>query len=611
MTSAALKRITAVWTIEPQEETRSIFWQNTERGIRANIISLNEDHSRITYHAKDKKTYNFKNPEEKIRASYFAELVLDYQYPAKQIDFEVTVPRRTPEDRADIVVYEDKECKGEPFIIVECKKDGITDAEFRQAIEQAFGNANSTKGKFAVVVAGNTKKAFDVAGFPASEREKNVIADIPVKFGKAPKYRYIAGDKDKELKTVSRDELITSLEKCHDTVWQGGKLAPTTAFDEVSKLLFCKLRDEKTTNLGDHYDFQVGTHETPDEVYKRINAIYQEAKKTDAEVFKEDIRVEPRVVMNVVQHLQGLAIAKIDLDTKGIAFEKFMEDFFKGKMGQFFTPRNIIHFCVDMMGITPDDRVLDPACGSGGFLLNAMDAIRKNAETSLGKDRAYRVWHDFASRRLYGIEINDQIARVCKMNMIIHDDGHTNVISADSLDNFKNFPNDFAKDSFDFVLTNPPFGASVKSTEKDYLDNYTLGKGRKNQKTEILFIERCIDFLRPGTGQMAIVLPDGILTNSSLQYVRDLLMERCIIDAVVSMPQFAFSHYGAGVKSSLVFVTRKPEKWKEKDYPIFMAMAEHVGYNATGKEDPINELMDVILPEYRKFQNDKSGYKGC
>jgi type I restriction enzyme M protein len=604
---------------EIQKQGNSIFWKNTLRAIDANIISLSDDRSKIIYHTKDNKTYSFNNPEEKVRASYFAELVLDYQYPVKQIDFEVLVPRRTPQDRSDIVIYEDADCKGDPFIVVECKKDGITDAAFRQAIEQVFGNANSTKGKFAVVVAGNTKKAFDVAGFPASEREKNVIADIPVRFGKAPKYRFYAEDAEQDLKIVSRDELITALEKCHNTVWQGGKLAPTTAFDEVSKLLFCKLRDEKTTKKGKEYNFQIGTHETAEEVYERIHTIYQDAKKTDSEVFKEDIRLEPKVVYNIVQHLQALAINKIDLDTKGIAFEKFMEDFFKGKMGQFFTPRNIIHFCVDMMGITPNDRVLDPACGSGGFLLNAMDAIRRQAEEEYGRDRAYAIWHEFASKRLFGIEINDQIARVSKMNMIIHDDGHTNIISTDSLDHFKiikKINREFKKDSFDFILTNPPFGASIKSTEKDYLDTYTLGEKKNSQKTEILFIERCIDFLRNGTehfkngkGRMAIVLPDGILTNSSLQYVRDLLMERCIIDAIISLPQFAFTHYGAGVKSSLAFVTRKPEQWKERDYPIFMAVAEHIGYDATGRDDPKNDL-DTILAEYRKFEADKAKYRG-
>ena len=407
--------------------------------------------------------------------------------------------------------------------------------------------------------------------------------------------------------------MIIALEKCHDTVWQGGRLAPTTAFDEVSKILFCKLKDEKDTTKNEAYKFQIGTHETAEEVFKRVDSIYQKAKRQDAEVFKEDIRLEPKIVYNVVEHLQGLALNKIDLDTKGVAFEKFMEDFFKGKMGQFFTPREIIRFCVKMLDPQKEDFVLDPACGSGGFLLNAMDKVREYAEQHWDGQESYNHWHEFAKNNLYGIEVNDQIARVCKMNMIIHDDGHTNVISTDSLRNFEEINNihaKFNKDKFDIILTNPPFGATVKSTEKDYLDKYELGKGKSNQKTEIMFIERCINFVKPKTGRIAIVLPDGILTNSSLQYVRDFIMSKCQILAVVSLPQFTFTHFGAGVKSSLVFLRRKGEKEKADSYPIFMAIAEHIGYNATGRVDPINEL-DNIYEEYQKFLKTPSNYKGC
>lgn len=586
----------------------SIFMRNIQRGIDKGIIKVESDDSKITYFCKRDYSTSFRNPEEKVRASYFCELVLDYDYSTKNIDIEVTVPRRTPEDRADIVVYDED---GAEYLVIECKKDGITDAEFKQAIEQAFGNANSLRAKFASVIAGITKTAFDVSGFKPSEREKNVIADIPKKYGKTPKYKFIKGEADKELKEVSRDELIRALEKSHDTVWQGGKLAPTTAFDEVSKLLFCKLRDEKTTKKGETYSFQIGTHESAEEIFNRVNAIYLKAKKEDAEVFKEDIRLEPKIVYNVVEHLQELAINKIDLDTKGVAFERFMEDFFKGKMGQFFTPREIINFCVEMMNPERSDLVIDPACGSGGFLLNALDRIRKLAEKNYDEREAFENWHKFAMNNLYGIEINDQIARVCKMNMIIHDDGHTNIISTDSLKNIDEITKThkgFKKNNFDILLTNPPFGAIVKSTEKDYLDKYELGKDKQNQKTEILFIERCLDFLKPN-GKMAIVLPDGILTNSSLQYVRDFLMEKSQILAVVSLPQIAFTHFGAGVKSSLVFMRKKKESEKTGNYPIFMAIAEHIGYDATGRKDPINDL-NTILEEYRKFEKSPKGYKG-
>jgi len=606
------KTLTKVNKMENNKD--SIFEKNIQRGIGKGIISFNKDRTRVIYHCSRDYSTSFRNPEEKVRSAYFAELVLDYQYPKERIDFEVIVPRRTPEDRADIVVYEDVELK-KPYLVVECKKDGISDDEFKQSIEQVFGNANSLRAKYAIVVAGTTRTAFDVAGFKPSEREKNVISDIPKRYGKAPKYRFIKGDPQNDIKTVSKDELIRALQKSHNTVWQGGRLAPTTAFDEVSKLLFCKLKNEKDTPKGEPYRFQIGTHETADEVFKRINEIYQEAKQKDAEVFKEDIRLDPKIVYSVVEHLQGINFSTTDLDTKGVAFETFMTDFFKGKMGQFFTPREIIRFMVKMLNPTKDDLVLDPAVGSGGFLLNSMDNVREYTEAHYDEREAWEHWHRFAQHNLYGIEINDQIARVCKMNMIIHDDGHTNIISTDALEDFdkiKAIHKGFKKDHFDIVLTNPPFGAVVKATEKDYLDKYELGakhSERKSQKTEILFIERAIDFVKQETGQIGIVLPDGILTNSSLQYVRDFIMERCQILAIVSLPQFAFTHYGAGVKASLVFLRRKAEGEELDNYPIFMAIAEHIGYDATGRKDPQNDL-DKILEEYKKFQENPENYKG-
>jgi type I restriction enzyme M protein len=600
------------------EDKQSIFMQIIQRGIEEGIITLSEDKSKITYSCNRKYSTTFKNPEEKVRASYFVELVLDKKYPKENIDIEVKVERRIPDDRADIVVYDED---GKEYLVVECKKDGISDAEFKQAIEQAFGNANSKRAKYAIVVAGTTRTAFDVEKFTQREREKNVIADIPERYGKPQEFRFYKGDLKKDLKVVSRDDLIRVLDKAHDTVWQGGKLAPTTAFDEISKLLFCKLQEEKLSQItkkGEPYKFQIGTHETPEEVFKRVDKIYQYAKTKDAEVFKEDIKLNPKVVYTVVEHLQSINFNKTDLDTKGVAFERFMEDFFKGKMGQFFTPREIIQFAVKIMKIKGDEDVLDPACGSGGFLLNAMDYVRELADKEHGPDPEgknidhWNMWHGFAEKNLFGIEINDQIARVCKMNMIIHDDGHTNVISTDSLKDINEISEihkGFGKNKFDVILTNPPFGAMVKSTEHTYLGKYKLGEDKKNQKTEILFIERCLEFLKYD-GKMAIVLPDGILTNSSLQYVRDFLMEHAEIKAVVSLPQIAFSHFGAGVKSSLVFVRKKKKDEKLGNYPIFMAIAEHIGYDATGRKDPINDF-DKILAEYEKFEKDKKGYGGC
>lgn len=532
-------------------------------GESSKYISFNEDKTRIIYNLKHEKNYNYKDPEEKVRAIAVLRLISDYGYSPKDIDLEVVVPRRTPKDLADIMVYE-KNSDTQPYLCVECKKDGISDSEFKQAIEQVFGNANSTNAKYAWVVAGNTETVFDVSSFDSMERGKNVIADIPVSYGKPVEWKYFKGSNknNSQLKIFPRDELIKALEKCHSTIWQGGKLNPSDAFDEVSKILFCKVFDEKKTIKKEPYKFQVKTHESKHLVASRIHDLYEQGKKEDPEVFSEDIRLEDEIIYNVVGHLQNFNINKIDLDSKGIAFERFMGDFFKGKMGQYFTPRNIVNFTVKMLQVKHNDNVLDPACGSGGFLLHAMEEIRKQAEKNYDEQEQYDFWHNFASRRLFGIEINEQIARVCKMNMIIHDDGHTNVISGDSLTDVKIHSDKnagFKKNHFDVVLTNPPFGAKVLKSEKPYLKDYDLGKNndkeRPAQSTEVLFIERCLEFLKD-KGRMGIVLPDGILTNSTLQYVRNYMMDKARIDAVVSIPQTAFSHYGAGVKCSILCLTK-------------------------------------------------------
>ena len=578
-------------------------------GERKGYFRVFNDGAKIEYLPSGHKE-NLNDPEEKVRAEYYFDLLEKYHYPAKRVEIETEMPARVPRFFADIVIYED-DAKKKPYIVVECKKDGISDAEFEQATKQAIGNARVLHAPFAICVAGNTRRAMETAEWNDKEPEKATITDIPISYGKIEEYRFKKGDPDWDLKTLDKSELKRALEKSHNTLWAGGKRNPTVAFDELCKIIFVKIRDEKRgRKTGEYYDFQIKTHEKAESVYKRLDSIYQEAKQKDPEVFKESLKIDHEELYTVVGHLQSVSLNKTDLDTKGVAFEQFMEDFFKGKSGQYFTPREIVSFAVKMMDIKNDDLVLDPACGSGGFLLHALDEVRNQAEEYYEGDDAekYRFWHDFAQNNLFGIEINDSIARVAKMNMIIHDDGHTNVIGFDALEDVGKMTEKnrgFEKNRFDVIVTNPPFGANVKRSEHPYLEKFALGqngkKYRDNQKTEILFIERCIDFLKPGTGQMAIVLPDGILTNASTQYVRDFIMEHCQILAIVSMPIFAFAHYGAAVKSSLVFVRRKAEREKLGRYKIFMAIAEHIGYDAKGKKDNQNDLFK-ICEEYKKFK---------
>lgn len=593
-------------------------------------ISGTEGKEKITYVTSANHSENYSDPEEKVRAEFWAELIYRYEYPVDRIKIEVVVPDRLPTDRADIVVFSDDECK-RPYVVVECKKDGVTDAEFTQAIEQGVGNATWIKlrAEYVVIVAGNTRRVLDVSdNFGALEREKNIVADLPRAYGKPQEFRFYKGginergERASDIVSIDRESLIVAIKKCHQTLWGGGRLSPPTAFGELCKLIFVKISDEqKPRKKGEPYQFQIKTHESSSKLAERINLLYDEQKARDPEVFTESIKVDNRVLCTVVSHLEAINLNKTDLDVKGVAFEQFMDGFFKGDFGQYFTPRPIIEFAVKMMKPRHDWDVLDPSCGSGGFLLHALDYMRNQAGEYYEKDTVdyFNYWHDFAAKHLYGIEINDEIARVAKMNMIVHDDGHTNVISYDALDTIDKIHDHnhgFAKDKFDLILTNPPFGSTIKKTEKPYLENYELGnsldakgrkKARKNQSSEILFIERIWEFLKPGTGKAAIVLPDGVLTNSSSQYVRDFIIERFQLLAIVSLPQCAFAHFGAGVKASLIFVRKRDVSEKPDDNEtIFMAAPDLIGYDATGRKT--DSQLDEVVAKYEEFLSDTAPF---
>jgi type I restriction enzyme M protein len=591
----------------------------------------------------------FSDPEEKVRAEFWAELILRYEYKPERIDIEVEVPRRTPSDHADLVIYSDDE-KKDPYIVIECKRDGISDAEFAQAIEQACGNRASLGAPFAGVVSGSTRRFFDFSKHKPQERKKNIIADLPIRYGKPPEFRFYKGLKGQDISAIPRDELRSVIRKCHQTLWEGGKRSAITAFGEFSKIIFVKIKDEMNRKRvkGEPYEFQRRTEEPDEELAQRILELYKAEQKREPDVFTESINVEAKILAQVVEHLEGISLSKTDLDTKGVAFEEFMGSFFKGDFGQYFTPRELIAFSVNMVKPSADDLILDPACGSGGFLLYSLDFIRNQANLQFPnyqddpeeRQDHFRYWHDFAKNNLYGLEINDELSRVAKMNMIIHDDGHTNIVGNDALDFFVNIKEKNKKlkqNAFDLVLTNPPFGSVIKRTEKgegyieqfelrNYLGKSTTGtepdestqsetdvkrgaksvKARASVKTEILFLERVWNFLKPGTGKVAIVLPDGVLTNSSLQGVRDWLLEHFQILSVVSLPQFAFAHYDAGVKASIVFMRKLNEGETVSDNePIFMALAENIGYDATGRK-----TYEIIV-ETEEPQKEKTEVHRC
>ena len=579
-----------------------------DTGIEQGLIRFDEERNFITYIHQNKKR-NYNNPEEKVQAETFLTLILIYGYPENRIKQFLNVQMGSETKEADIVVYNDDECE-ETYILVECKKEDLTDQQFNIAVDQAYSYAIAEGAKYVWTTSRIKNQYYEVPDKKPKSRIE--IPDIP-QFGinKLAPYKYVKGgisqtdtevepknivsepdpnvkQKFFELQPVSESELTKIFIQSHQALWGGGQRNPSVAFDELDKLIFCKIWDEKHPRKnGDPYDFQIFRDEDPEDLLKRIKKIYAVGEKEAPEVFKDGITLTAQETLTIVKYFQRINLNKTDLDSKGKAFETFMGSYFRGDFGQYFTPRPIVKFIVDSLPITHKSRVLDTSCGSGGFLLYALDKVREQANEFYDpiKDEKdhYKYWHDFAEKNLFGIEINDQIARTAKMNMIIHDDGHTNVIASDGLLSdtemqVKSGNKEFKFNSFDFIITNPPFGSSIKQTEKAYMHQYNLavkevdwlntntsGKAalRDSQSTEVLFLEQCHKFLVE-FGYLAVVIPDGILTNSSLQYVRDNIEEMYRIVAVVSMPQTAFSATGAGVKSSVLFLRKHKDKQTEK-----------------------------------------------
>lgn len=563
-------------------------------GLAKKLIHITEDGKRVEYLNHGGLSRDWTKPEAIVEARAYLALVLQYGYPDDRIRLFAPVTVGSSLREADIEVFADAKHES-PIIIVECKKEEVSEAEFRQAVEQAFSYAVSEGARYVWTTSGIKNEYYEVPD--KKPKARRTVADVP-RFGSVfvSTYRYGVnggtaknGQKTFALKTVPEGELTHRFAKAHQALWGGGELNPSDAFDEFDKLIFCKIWDERKVDRddGDPYAFQIIAEDTVEQtnaaLLKRLKDLYAEGRKQAPEVFKDDIRLSAAKVRTVVSYLEDVNLSETDLDSKGRAFETFMTSFFRGNFGQFFTPRAVVKFIVDVLPIRSDWRVLDTSCGSGGFLLHALDKVRQMSYKKFGATTigAYKNWHEFAEKRLFGIEINEQIARTAKMNMIIHDDGHTNVVAADGLQPIqeivaKTGNRGFKPESFDCIITNPPFGSTIKQVEHAYLGLYGLAERetdwlnpkskaaqRPGVSSEILFIERCWEFLTDG-GYLAIVIPDGILTNASLQYVRDWIMDKFRVLAVVSLPQTTFMSTGAGVKSSVLFLRKRPWSFSKK-----------------------------------------------
>lgn len=460
------------------------------------------------------------------------------------------------------------------------------------------------------------------------------------------------GDKAAPRKPAN-ESLVKTFKRCHDYIY-GNEGMKKTAFWELLNLIFCKLYDEKRRTLeakkGISYrrKFWVGVNElnTPvgqANVARRIKGLFEELKASESfsDVFdgNEAITLSDRGLAYVASELSKYSFIDATVDVKGTAYETIVSNTLKQEAGQFFTPRNIIKCMVEMLDPDQNTRVLDPACGSGGFLVMVLEHVRrkiaKNMFPELNGPLLEAKYHsleidelvsEYAKKMIFGFDFDPDLKKAARMNMVMSGDGHSNVYNINSLE----YPNgskpdvpkiakavqesiaqsedkDFhfetaagnAQGKFDMIFTNPPFGAKVE-VDKEIAANYELN----STAPEVLFIEACYNFLKPG-GKMAIVLPDGILGNPNMESVRIWILRHFKLLASVDLPVETFLPQ-VGVQASLLFLQKKTSEEalvpiEEEDYDVFMAIVEKVGKDRRG--NPIykkDEDGAEILFEHQK-----------
>ena len=433
----------------------------------------------------------------------------------------------------------------------------------------------------------------------------------------------------------ANDSLIKVFKRSHDYIYanEGRK---KDAFWQLLYLIFCKLYDEKRRftefekGISYRKKFWVGvkeqnTNEGRKAVADRIKSLFKELKDDDifSGVFdgNESIDLTDKGLAFIAGELAKYSFLDATVDVKGLAYETIVSNTLKQEAGQFFTPRNIVRAMVEMLNPDEHTRVLDPACGSGGFLVMVLDHVRKKIAAEMypeldevlitEKYNSYEVNErvkNYAENSIFGFDFDPDLKKAARMNMVMAGDGHANIFHVnslaypnwehpqeiekiktaieESLKNMKDISTNYTPDArgkFDMVFTNPPFGTKVK-VDKEIAERYHLSK--YSDAPEVLFIEACYDFLKEG-GKMAIVLPDGILGNPNTLPVREWILDKFKILASVDLAVEAFLPQ-VGVQASLLFLEKKTENQRNlvhdggEDYDVFMAIAEKLGKDRRG-----------------------------
>ncbi len=572
-------------------------------------------------------------PEEAVRQLYMYKLIHEYGYSTNRIQLETPIHFGREVKRADITIM-DKDRPTVPYIIVELKKPKLTNGK-----EQLKSYCNATGAPIGVWTNGEQVSCYN-------RKDPNffeMISDIPKATQKlsdilSERYTY---DDLRTRDKISREKrsLRNLIKEMEDEVLAS---AGVDSFEEIFKLIFGKLYDELicANDKTAYLQFR-NSGDTDFELKEKIQGLFDDAKKKWEGVFPEESKIllSPSHLAVCVSTLQDIKLFNNNLDVVDDAFEYLMSKAQKGEKGQYFTPRYVIDMCVKMMNPTINDKIIDTACGSSGFTVHSIFKVWKEIRLSKGLEPGEDFTaserttdeRDFVRDNVFAIDFDEKTVRVARTLNLIAGDGQTNVLHLNTLDysrwnevtkqedwndtyneGFKKLKklqskgsNDFSKFNFDLVMANPPFAGDIK--EQTILSHYELaknekGKWQKKVGRDILFIERNLNFLKPG-GRMAVILPQGRFNNASDKYIRDFIAERCRILAVVGLHGNVFKPH-TGTKTSVLFVQKWDDKLcpKKEDYPIFFATMQKPSKDNSGNKIYVkDEHGEIKLDSHSHF----------
>ncbi|MGF6596265.1 type I restriction enzyme M protein [Paraburkholderia sp. GAS448] len=559
--------------------------------------------------------------EEFVRQWALRRLLDAYRYPAEWIGERIVIdePVRmgSTQKEADISI---RNSSRRTFLYVGTKKRGVPNDEFKEAERQLETYLASTHtATIGLITDGDRvrtlRKKIDPGGF-------ELIADLP-SYGLETRYKVQLVREMPEqgegrstgLKLLNAD-FERVLFDCHSAARDVDGLHADEALDEICKIIYTKVYDERQTAkqpVGTPFAFQAYGASNASEVASDIRVLYDEARAADLDinteripgyersrgVFRSQIRLSDSALYRVVERLQEFSLVDSQADIKGRAFQKVLGPAIRAGMGQYFTPDPIVELAVGLIQPKADELILDPFCGSGHFLTKASQYVVREQ----GRTLAPHDLHEFKCFHLHGIEKSDRMVRIAMTDMMLNDDGHTNIRNQDALLSFDNYPDITALRRngradpavFDVILTNPPFGSIMRQETMEMMGRFELGHKKKSLPLEILGLERSLQFLRPG-GRMAIVLPEHLMKGKSALFVRKWLEGVARLKGIFFFPEEAFTPYGALVKTCLCIVQRlKEDERPSGSDKTFLCEIENLGYDATGRPEAGSEIQAAML----------------